>query len=100
MNLLKRCLRLIGVTSSTMSKETTQPAAKNLPAQQGPVSFNIYDKVRIKEGVAYLPTGLKPGDIGIIDGITYLPLGWVHVSFDSGANHGTSMKLEEIELVT
>lgn len=64
------------------------------------MSFKIYDKVRIKAYVVYLPAGLKPGDIGIIDGITYLPMGWVHVSFDSGANHGTSMKLEEIELVT
>lgn len=80
--------------------ETTQPVAKNSPAQQELVRFNIYDKVRIKEWVQDLPQGIRPGDIGIIDGITYIPMGWVHVSFDSGANHGTSMKLEEIELVT
>lgn len=62
--------------------------------------FNIYDKVRIKEWVRDLPQGIKPRDIGIIDGVTYIPMGRVHVSFDSGANHGVTMLIEEIELVT
>lgn len=63
------------------------------------VKFNIYSKVKVKSWVQNLPQDIKPGDIGIVDGVQYLPMGWVHVSFDSGSNHGTSMRLEELELV-
>lgn len=81
--------------------ETTQPVAKNLPVQRELVKFKIYDRVRVNERVLYpLPSNIKVGDVGIIDGVMYVSIGWVHVSFDSGSNHGISMKLEEIELVT
>lgn len=64
------------------------------------MKFKMYDEVRIKEGTKWLPETIKPGDIGLIDGVIFSPLGYYHVSFDSGSNHGITMQEDEIERIT
>lgn len=80
----------------------TQQPAKSLPVLQGPVTykkFHIYDKVRVKEGAKLLPVSIKPGDVGLVDGVTFMPMGVVHVSFDGGEPHGFSIMCEYLEKI-
>lgn len=59
--------------------------------------FNIYEKVRIKEGCMPLPANLKVGDIGMVDDVTYMPIGWYKVSFDKNGIFRLAMQEKELE---
>jgi len=64
------------------------------------VRYNIYEFVRIKKKNPdmTLPGSAMDGDTGIIDSVTYSPLGWYRVSLDKDG-FSFAIKDEDLEKI-